>query len=96
MPTNQRPTDTENYFDISVLANGDDFKIFEKVINMGIDSRLEAFTQSIFFQEKHRFYFYFHNSELPILIRRLKELKNEDADTWVYDIKEAMIAKEDS
>tara|TARA_Y100001963_G_C6657440_1_gene388763 strand:- start:211 stop:498 length:288 start_codon:yes stop_codon:yes gene_type:complete len=74
--------------DISCTTISDDFKLFQEVINQGIDSRLEAFTKSKFEIKKehlvNRLYMEFHESEIQILLRRLEELE-EKADDQEYE-----------
>ena len=83
MPVNQ-------FFKITVRVNSEDFNLFAfKIVNQGIDSHLEAFTKSEFFEDEKnpgRFVFNFHNTEIPILLRRLRELGEEEADSWADDI----------
>ena len=76
---------------ISTHIISDDFELFKKVVNMGIDSRLTAFTKSVFFlgSDGNRFFFNFDDSELGILISRLLEVDTDEADLWVFDIVEA-------
>ena len=73
-------------FPISVYVGGPDFDLFKSVINQGIDSRLEGFTDSNFYRDGNRYNFDFADSELQVLIRRLIELENEEADQWIDDI----------
>ncbi len=75
-----------------------DFKLFSAIVNQGIDAHLEAFTESKFFEsekDKGRFVFDFAKSELPILLRRLRELETEEGDQWADDIEEADKQKDD-
>lgn len=80
----------DDFFKISVRTQSDDFKLFAfEVVNQGIDSHLEAFTKSEFKEDQKqfgRFNFNFHRSELPILIRRLRELETEESESWADDI----------
>ena len=75
---------------ISVNVNSDDMLMFTEIINQGIDARLEAFTESKFYQgengDMHRYYFDFDSSEIQILLRRLLALDDESADDWSRDI----------
>jgi hypothetical protein len=68
---------------------------------MGIDSNLEVFTKSNFghkdLNNGKRLVLNFHTSEIPILIRRLEDLRiegNHDAYTWIMDIKSYLNNKE--
>lgn len=87
----------DDYLDISVYQGGDDFALFESVINQGIDARLEAFTQSEFipFVLNSRWHFKIHPNEVSILLRRLLELEDEYADDWANDIVESYYGQED-
>jgi len=80
-------------FEISVSTMTDDFSLFKKVINMGIDARLEAFTESNFYVKAKsiggRLYLDIDESEMQILIRRLLETKTESGEMWVDYIIEA-------
>ncbi len=73
------------------MSNRDEINMFTQIINQGIDSSLEGFTKSIF-GVKHtglgkKIVLNFHKDELPILIRRLEEIGNEQAINWAEDIK---------
>ena len=72
--------------DISVYIHSDDMKMFQDIVNQGIDSRLEGFTKSTFYQDLQRYYFDFVPSEIQILLRRMLILKTENANQWVFDI----------
>jgi len=79
------------YLDITTPVGSEDDKLFVSVVNKGIDSHLEAFTKSKFdvkvdYLGRRRIY-KFHRSELPILIRRLEEIGDENALQWAEDIK---------
>ena len=80
-------------FEISVSTMTDDFELFKKVINMGIDARLEAFTKSNFCVKAKsiggRLYLNINESEMQILIRRLLEINTENSEQWADDIIEA-------
>jgi hypothetical protein len=85
--------ETTQFIKIEILPNSDDFKMFQKVVNVGIDSNLEGFTKSKFggkadYPGKYRMDF--HLSEVPLLIRRLGELYDETGDeniiSWIDDI----------
>ena len=74
---------------ISTYKGGDDCKLFTEIVNQGIDARLEAFTESDFYDEsEYRFVFNFADNEASILLRRLSELADYDdnADSWLNDI----------
>lgn len=85
-----------DFFEISVYAGSDDYKIFKEIIDQGIDSHLEGFTKSKFDYkpEEHRYYLNFHKSELDILLRRLQEMWEASEDDtiyqWIEDIKNYM------
>ena len=78
--------------EISCLINSEDYKLFSRIINQGIDSRLEAFTDSNFFVSNNRLFLNFHHSEISILLRRLSEIEIlsvilwESAYQWENDI----------
>ena len=72
-----------------------DSKLFTDIVNQGIDSHLEAFTASKFSQRDGRLVLDFDLVELPILVRRLEELEdNEAAQSWASDIIETPEYKE--
>ena len=81
-----------DFFDISCCAGTSDCDLFVSVWNQGIDSHLQAFTRSKNRWEDGRLCLDIHRDELPILLRRLRELETEDADMWADDIE--TIAKE--
>lgn len=77
------------YLRITCRAGMSDAKLFEKIINQGIDSHLEAFTESNFeCRDDQRLVLDFHKSEIPILIRRLEEIGTDNAYSWAEDIQE--------
>jgi hypothetical protein len=80
--------------EISVPTWSEDYKLFEEVVNAGIDSRLEGFTKSIFFTRGGRLYLVFRPSEYQILIRRLLEIGTDLADQWVDGIVEIIYGVE--
>jgi len=59
-----------------------------KAVNQGIDSRLEGFTRSAFSDNGHRLNCEVHAEELPILVRRLADSGNEDAELLADDLVE--------
>ena len=73
---------------ISVTHGSKDHLLFQRIINQGIDSRLEAFTVSTFGHkfEEHRLYLDFADDEIQILLRRLLGDRSDEADQWVSDI----------
>jgi hypothetical protein len=79
------------YTEITCHAFGSDAKIFNRVINQGIDSHLEAFTQSEFItkhvKSRPTLIMEFAHAELPLLVRRLEEIGTDEAETWANDIK---------
>jgi hypothetical protein len=85
----------QEYLPISFRQGSQDHKIFDMVINQGIDSHLEGFTKSKFSEHDGRIFCDFHHTEEKILVRRLEEIfeNSEDADiseaayTWAEDIK---------
>lgn len=70
----------DEFFSISCYVHSSGARLFTKIINQGIDSRLEAFVKSKFSVRAERLYLDFHADELSILLRRLG-----DSD-WVDDI----------
>ena len=91
------------YFDMSLTF--DDIEIMKEIIQVGIDSRLEGFTQSHFKYEHSqdtygvlRLQCQIHPDEMSILLRRLEELadneNNENAYFLVNDIIQVYYGKE--
>ena len=76
------------YFDMSLTF--DDLKLIKSIVNQGIDSRLEGFCISIFHHEVVdsviRLQCKIHPTEMQILIRRLLELKTDQAEMLADDI----------
>lgn len=83
-------SEDDEFFEITAPVGSEDEKMFVGVVNQGIDSSLEAFTKSKFDVRQGslgtRRVFNFHKSELPILLRRLRNLGTEEADSWANDI----------
>jgi hypothetical protein len=88
----------KDFISIGTPVNSKDYDLFKSIVNQGIDSHLEGFTQSQFFFDCGKFHFHFHKSEKHILIRRLETLISEtdresDSDdieyleNWIDDIK---------
>ena len=85
-----------DYFEMSLV--GDDIDNVRKVVNVGIDSRLEGFTQSKFWFTSNKFVTRLecriHYAELQILIRCLLEIDEcgnagmlaDDIVTIEYDV----------
>lgn len=73
-------------YDISCFVGSEDFKMFQRVINQGIDSHLEGFTKSSFKIVGDRLCMAFDSAELPILLRRLDEIGGDHAQGWREDI----------
>lgn len=84
------PDDGDEFFEITTPVGSEDEQLFIGVVNQGIDAHLEAFVKSKFDVRKGDFttrrVFNFHKSELPLLLRRLRELGTEEADMWADDI----------
>ena len=78
----------ENYIDISCRKWTKDCKLFESIINQGIDARLTAFTKSHFSYDGSRLNMDFHKDEMEILMRRLWDRSDYDdnADQWENDL----------
>lgn len=75
--------------EITVRANTSDYELFVTVVNQGIDEHLEAFTESEFSwadYDSSRLYMGFDDKEIPLLLRRLRELGTAHADSWADDI----------
>ena len=74
-----------NLLQINCRQGTQDFDLFLSIVNQGIDSRLEAFTKSVFQLEptENRINFCFHQDEMQILIRRLTE-KLEEKETFDF------------
>jgi hypothetical protein len=84
-----------DFIDINCPIGSFDFNLFKGIVNQGIDSHLEAFTQSEFFidpKNKNRFTFNFHKDEIYVLLRRLEEKGQEEYLIWKNDI--ALVANE--
>lgn len=83
-----------DFFPIETPYSSEDYKIMKAVVNKGIDSHLEGFTKSKFTKSPtfaNKFLWNIHESELPILYRRLEELYaetgNEDYESFLNDVK---------
>lgn len=90
------------FFPIETPYSSKDYEIMKSVVNVGIDSSLEAFTKSEFKKSPHfnnKFLWNIHTSELPILYRRLEDLyeKTEDDDyqNFLDEIKTAANSTEE-
>lgn len=81
-----------NFTKINLCTRSNDSKLFKSIIDQGIDAHLEAFTKSEFKIEHNRLVLNFHNSEIPILVRRLGEMQNSSATKWVNSIQNKMDA----
>ena len=73
----KRPAVHPDFLEIEVYPASEDFRLFRRMVNQGIDSHLEGFTLSKFGYMRYesigvRAYFNFHRSEIPILVRRLR------------------------
>ena len=77
---------------ITTPLNTEDYTLFKEIIEQGIDGYLEGFTDSEFAEKMYhgqpRLVMEFGSKDLPILVRRLKELDNDDALLWANDIEE--------
>ena len=73
---------------ISVYTGSEDHKLFTDIVNMGIDSRLTGFTKSKFYYTEigSRLNLDFDMSEIEILLRRLSDIEDDDAESWLSDI----------
>lgn len=84
----ENPQMVNDFFEITSPIGSKDYFLFKSLVIQGIDSRLEGFTISEFFELGRRQVFRFHISELSILLRRLSEKAriNENASQWENDI----------
>jgi hypothetical protein len=80
----------QNFLSISCRVGSGDFLMFQAVWNIGIDSRLRAFTKSTFDVREGRLYLDFHYSEIEILVYRLEDLGTDDALMWIDDIQTSL------
>lgn len=76
-------------FDMSLVT--EDAKIVKRIVNIGIDSRLEGFIKSSFKLVVDEFFgprlqCLIHSSEMQVLIRRLLEDSTEEAEMLADDI----------
>ena len=85
----------KDFFPIETPYSSEEYKIMKDVVNVGIDSHLEAFTKSEFKKSpnwNNKFLWNIHNSELPLLYRRMEELynktQNEDVLDFMNDIQD--------
>ena len=85
----------KDFFPIETPYGSEDYKLMKNAVNIGIDSHLEGFTKSEFKKSPHfnnKFLWNIHNSELPILYRRLADLYektgNEDYMSLSNEVKE--------
>lgn len=72
--------------EITCYKSSGDAQLFNKIINIGIDSRLEGFTTSKFSENDNRLILDFSDSEMSILLRRLSESDAWNAEQWENDI----------
>lgn len=86
---------------ITVPLCTSDYELFRSVIEQGIDSHLEGFTESSFEEKmvdgQPRLVMSFVGKDIPILIRRLEELGedgNEEAEGWANDIQYLQLEKD--
>ena len=75
---------------VTCRIGSNDYSLFVSVIEQGIDSHLEAFTRSEFHVTNGRLSLDMHSEEIPILLRRLRELENEESDMWANDIEASL------
>ena len=87
----------ENLY-ISTRIGNDDFDLFLKVVNQGIDAHLQAFTDSTFnIDEQFRLHIDIVPSEIGLFMRRLSEIADDDdnnADSWENMILESQFGIE--
>jgi len=77
---------SSDYLPITTPINSEDAKLFKSVINKDIDSHLEGFTKSTFEEKNGRLIMRFDMSEIPTLVRRLRDVGTIEADMWADDI----------
>lgn len=82
------------FLPISCRVHSADFLMFQKVINMGIDSELKAFLDSTWEVKGGRCFFNFASNEIDVLLHRLRMLGTEEADQWVFDIEDLVYIQE--
>lgn len=75
------------FIEIICPIGGRTAKAIIAVVNQGIDPHLEAFTESKFSRKGMHHVFNFHVSELPLLVRRLEEMEEDESDMWAADIR---------
>ena len=83
-----------NFLPIETPYGSSDYKLFEKIVNQGIDSNLNRFVKSKFEKSKNfdnKFLFNFNKEEIPILLQRLENEGSDEAFSWKEDIEQAMI-----
>lgn len=80
-----------DFFPIETPYNSKDYQMMKAAVNKGIDSHLEGFVESEFKKsptDAGKFLWNIHNSELPILYRRLNELYEETGDEDYKDFEQ--------
>jgi len=86
-----KEADNNEFLEITTPIGSADDQLFIEVVNQGIDSHLEGFTQSKFEVADQgngkRRILNFHTSEIPVLIRRLEDMGSEEATSWSDKIK---------
>jgi len=80
-------------FNMSLVGNDRENGI--KVVNQGIDSRLEGFTRSRFSDDGYRLTCDVSKEELQIFVRRLLELDTDEAGMLADDICQVEFHAED-
>lgn len=80
------------FIPIDTAINSSDYKLFAGIVNQGIDSHLQGFTKSKFEKSARpgRFLFNFNKTEIPILLRRLRDEGTDEADSWANDIENSV------
>lgn len=71
---------------ITIPLSSEDYPLFHDIINQGIDSHLEAFTESKFYRFGPQLIMDIADTEIPLLIRRLREHGTAEAEVWAEDI----------
>lgn len=78
----------DHFFEISCHTFTKDYRNMVVAINQGIDTRLTAFVKSEWSNPNPigKVFFWIHKDEIEILVRRLLELDDENAEQLADDI----------
>ena len=78
--------ETPKYYPLSFVEHSEDANLFQEIFNQGIDAHLQGFTKSQWFRSNGRLFLRIEFSEIPILLRRLREKGDAEAALWADDI----------